>query len=156
MEAALERYTKRHYESWVAFAREKQYGNDIKPVIVSGVDMTKDFAMAAYSNEGASPESSLTVSIPVLASAPTSLWGTWRVNGSARTNHGPQQCYPPSYKRVADPSSSKLVGARTTPDEFHQCIFVRYYTMRSKVVLFPKVMKAGAGPHDLGPGNNGD
>jgi len=155
MEAAFEKYTKRHYESWVAFAREKQYGNDIKPIIISGVDMTKSFAMAAYSNEGASLESSLTVSIPVLVSASASLWGTWRVSGSAHTNHGPQQCQPPSYGRVTD-SSSQSVDARATPDGFDQCIFVRYYTMRSRMGLFPKVVRAGAGPHDLGPGDNGD
>ena len=155
MEAALEKYTKRHYESWVAFVREKQYGNDIQPVIISGVDMTKDFAMAAYSNEDASLESGLTVSIPVVASASASFWGTWHISGSSHTNHGPQQCRPPSHERVTDSSSSQSVDTRTTPDEFDQCIFVRYYTMHSRMRFFPKVMRAGAGPHDLGSGDNG-
>ena len=49
-ESAFEEYTKRHYDSWVTFARNEQHGNDIKPVLVTGVDMTRDFAMLAYSN----------------------------------------------------------------------------------------------------------
>ncbi|KAF9644314.1 hypothetical protein BDM02DRAFT_991490 [Thelephora ganbajun] len=40
-------------------------------------------------------------------------------------------------------------------DEFNQCVFVRYYTVRPGWWgLFPKVIRAGAGPHDLGPGDS--
>ena len=38
LESAFERYTKRHYESWAVFARYKQYGDDVWPVLVSGFD----------------------------------------------------------------------------------------------------------------------
>ena len=44
--SAFERYTKKHYDSWVTFARDKEYGDDVEPVLVSGFDTTKDFAMA--------------------------------------------------------------------------------------------------------------
>ena len=73
MESAFRRYTKRHYESWVAFASQKDYGDDVQPVLVSGVDMTRDFAMAAYSYEDASLEADLTVSAPMIVSASASL-----------------------------------------------------------------------------------
>ena len=74
--AAFERYTKKHYASWVAFSREKEYGDDVKPVLVSGVDMTKDFAiMAAYSNEGTSLGAEFTISVPMLASASAAIGG---------------------------------------------------------------------------------
>lgn len=153
--AAFEQYTKKHYESWVAFSHEKQYGNDVKPVLVSGIDMTKDFAMAAYSNEGASVAADLTISVPMLASTSASIWGTWRTSGLAHTNYGPQQCAPPSFAQASDRSLQPSTAGPIS-DDYNQCVFVRYYTMRTRLGLFPRVMKGGAGPHDLGPGQNHD
>ena len=155
LESAFERYTKRHYESWVAFARHKQYGDDVRPVLVSGFDMTGDFAMVAYSNESASLESDFTIGVPMLASASASLWGTWRTRCSAHTNYGPQQCSPPPRGRPIDSLSLQQADTGSIPDEFNQCVFIRYYTMRSRKWMFPKVIRAGAGPQDLGSGDNG-
>ena len=152
LESAFESYTKHHYESWVAFARHKQYGNDIQPVLVSGFDMTRDFAMVAYSNEDASLESDLTIAVPVLGSASASLWGTWHTRCSPHTNVGPQQLDPLPRERAVDFPSSPLTEAGSI--EFDQCVFVRYYTMRLRRWMFPKVIRAGAGPHDLGSGDN--
>ena len=42
LESAFKAYAKRHYESWVMFARNKQYRNDVQPVLISGFDMTRD------------------------------------------------------------------------------------------------------------------
>ena len=149
--AAFERYTKKHYESWVTFSRKKDYGDDVKPILVSGVDMTKDFAMAAYSNEGTSLEADLTISVPMLASASASIWGTWRTRGLAHTNYGPQQCVLPSLTQAVDsPSPSTTVGA--VSDDYNQCVFVRYYTMRMRMGFIPRLMRAASGPHDLGSG----
>ncbi|KAF9649107.1 hypothetical protein BDM02DRAFT_3095227 [Thelephora ganbajun] len=146
LEAAFETYTKRHYESWVTFARQKQYGNDIRPVLVSGLDMTRDFAMVAYSNEGASLGSDSTTTVPMFASSSASFRGTWRARCLPRTNHGPQPRAPPSR------------GQAILTNGFNQCVFVRYYTIRSRewwALFFQKrLMRAGAGPHDLGSGDN--
>lgn len=89
--AAFKEYTKRHYESWVTFARHKKYGNNVQPVLVCGFDMTRDFTMVVYSNEGASLESDLSIAVPMLASASASVWGTWRTRCSPiiRTGTGP-------------------------------------------------------------------
>ena len=154
LESAFEDYTKNHYESWVAFARHKKYGDDVQPVLVSGFDMTRDFAMVAYLNEGTSVESGLTFAVPMFASASASLWGTWRARRSPHTNCGPHQTCPPSRERAIDLPSSQLAGAGNTLDEFDQCVFIRYYTMRLRKWRFPKIIRAGAGPHDLGSGDN--
>jgi len=155
LESAFERYTKRHYDSWVTFARHKQYGDDVRPVLVSGFDMTRDFAMVAYFNEGASLESDLTIAVPMVASASASLWGTWRTRCSPHTNCGPQQ-RGPSPNREAIDFPSRSVDAGSIPNECNQCVFVRYYTMRSRkrIPMFPKVIRAGAGPHDPGSGDS--
>ena len=154
LDFTFEEYTRRHYESWVAFARNKGYGSDVQPILVTGVDMTRDFAMVAYSYEDTSLESDLTITAPMIVSASASLWGTWRTRYSPHTNYGPQECAPPTLD--VDISSLQLTEGGIIPSAFNQCVFVRYYTMRSRgpLRLFPKVIRAGAGPHDLGPGDN--
>ena len=156
LESRFERYAKLHYESWVTFARHKDYGNDIQPVLVSGFDMTSDFAMVAYLNEGTSPGSNATITVPMFASSPA-VRGTWRARCLPHTNHGPQQRNPPpARERSTHSSPSQLREAESPTDEFNQCVFVRYYTMRKRLGI-PRVIKAAAGPHDLGPkGRDGE
>ena len=156
LETTFEEYIKRHYDSWVTFARSAQHGNGIRPVLVTGVDMTRNFAMMAYSNNDTHISSEFNTSVPLLASASASVWGTWHTQGLVHTNCGPQPCIPPSSPDGLDPypSSSTQIGA--TPNEYNQCVFIRYYTMRRRALMFPKVIKAGAGPHDLGSGDNYD
>ena len=126
--------------------------------------MTKDFAMVAYSKNRASGQAGASFSAPMFgASASAQL--TWHAECSPHVKHGPQDRSPPSgisllsvFKRKkkkgkAVPSSQS--GAEETPTaEYNQCVFIRYYTMQFKLRLFPKVIRAGAGPHDLGSGEN--
>ena len=155
-EQNFEEYTKRHYDSWVAFAREAGHGNDVKPVLVAGVDMTKNFAMMSYSGNSVRLRSEFAVSTPGASSG--SVWGTWRTEGSAfpSLKCGPLSPLPPdSTTQIAAPVSGGT--NHTGPvSEYNQCVFVRYYAMRKRPLLSPKVIKAGAGPHDLGPGSQND
>ena len=152
-EQIFEEYTKRNYDSWVAFARGAGHGSDVKPVLVTGVDMTRDFAMMSCSSNGVRLKSEFTVSVPGLASASASAWGTWRTEGLVHTNCGPQQCLPPSSTQPVASTSSGTSHAEPVSEEYNQCVFVRYYTMRKRTLLIPKVIKAAAGPHHLDPGN---
>jgi len=156
LESAFEEYTKRHYDSWVTFARNARHGNDIKPILVTGVDMTRDFAMIAYSNNSTQLSSEFNTSVPLLASASASAWGTWNTQGLVHTNCGPQLCSPPSSPDALDLYHSGSIQIDATPNEYNQCVFIRYYTMRRRALMFPKVIKAGAGPHDFGSGKNDD
>jgi hypothetical protein len=153
--SAFKQYTKKHYDSWVAFA--KRYSG-VEPVLVSGFDMTKDFAMTAYSNDDASFESDLSISVPtrdltstssVPARASVSAFFQVESSGSPHTKRGPQQCTPPV-------TSSEPTGTGPVSEDYNQCVFLRYYTMRRWMGLFPTVIQAAAGPHDLGPGHNRD
>ena len=155
-EQIFEEYTKRHYDSWVAFTREIGYGNDVKPVLVTGVDMTRDFAMMSYLNGGVRLKSEFTTSVPGIASASASAWGTWRTEGLIHTNCGPQQCLPPPSTQTVGSTSPCVSPTESVSNEFNQCVFVRYYTMRKRPLMIPRVIKAGAGPHDLGPGSRKD
>ena len=152
-ERRFEKYTKRHFASWVAFADQKEYG-DVRPILVSGFDMTRDFAMAAYSNIGASLESDVSVGVPMVAHASARFRVTWHTRHSPHTNYGPLGCLPPPPERMIDFSPSQLAISPQIPSDHTQCVFIRYYTMEMRLGLFPKVIRAGAGPHDLGPGDN--
>ena len=156
LESAFKEYTKRHYDSWVAFARESGHGDDINPVLVTGVDMTRDFAMMAYSKNGASLASEFTTSVPGVVSVSASAWGTWRTEGLVHTNCGPQHCYPPTSIQTTASTPTGDGHTETVLDEYNQCIFLRYYTMRKRAFVFPTVIRAAAGPHDLGSGGRDD
>ena len=150
VDSAFVKYTKQHYESWVKFARDKQYGDDIQPILVSGFDMTRDFAMVAYSYEGIPRTADSTIRVPEVGLTPSSLWGTWRTSFSPHTNSGPQSQSQPT--TPPPPHSAEVAGI---PSGFDQCVFIRYYSMRSRgpFFMFPKVIRAGAGPHDPGSGD---
>lgn len=134
VESEFETYTKDNYKTWVTFAREKRLGNNVHPVLVSGVDVTRDFTMVAYSEISTSSGVRATGTVQTFASPSASLPGTWYAKRIPHTNHGPEQ-----------PTC-----------ESNQCVFIRYYTMRSRMWfgLLPKVIRAGAGPDDLGSGDN--
>lgn len=143
---AFEKYAKEHYNSWVAFAREAGHG-DVNPVLVTGVDRTKDFAMLCYSNDDYNLGCEFTASAP--GTAPD--WGTWKKTGLVYTNHGPQPRRPSSV-RTENLTSSGDDNTELVSDEYNQSVFIRYFTMRKRLGV-PRIIKAGAGPHD--PGRRG-
>lgn len=131
-QGAFAAYVKKHHDSWVAFARKNGYGSDVDPVLISGVDRTNDWAMLCYSNHDGVSKCKFITSVP-----PVPLWGTWDKPGYVHAKSGPPSCRP---------SSS---NAETVSDEYSQCVFIRYWTKRKKSWV-PKIMKAAAGPHNLG------
>lgn len=152
LERTFEEYTKVHYSSWVAFARERGHGSDVKPVLVTGVDLTRDFAMISYSNDD---DDNLTAEFTISAPEVASAWGTWRTTGAVYKNCGPVLCRTPSPPQTTNLVSSGNDHMETVSDEYNQCVFIRYYTMRKRLGI-PRVIRAAAGPHDLGPGGRGD
>ena len=147
-DSELREYTKRHYKSWDKFARDKQYGKNLRPVLVFGFDITEDFSMVAYSNNSTSVQAGATISTPMFGSASASTWGVWQTKCTPFVKRGPQQTKPKNRR-------CSLFGAvRRRSAKPNQCVFVRYYTMRFKLGMVPKVIRAGAGPHDLGSGEN--
>ena len=152
LDFAFKKYTKRHYKSWAKFAREKGYGEKLRLVLVSGFDMTKDFAMVAYSDNRTSIQAGATVSTPMFGSAAATAWGMWHTACSPHYKHGPQECSPPSREDLLTLQSG---AAESLTTEFNQCVFIRYYTMHFKLWFLREAIRAGAGPHDLGSGENG-
>jgi len=151
-ESIPEKYMKEHYASWVEFAGENGHGGN-SLVLVTGVDRTRDFAMVSYSNDDDDDLRSEFIT-SVSGDSSTFAWGTWHTRGFVHTNCGPHPYFSPPSTQTADSIAS---GSNAEPvlDEYNQSVFVRYYTLRKRLGI-PKVIKAGAGPHDLGPGSRED
>ena len=144
-ELVFEDYIKKHYQSWVDFSREQGHGKNIRPVLVTGVDLTREFATAAYSDNRARMECKFSAAVPAIASASASVWGSWRVEGLVHTNCGPHLLHTTQGNRSL---SESPVLESTVPDGYNQCVFIRYYTLRRRIFI-PMIIKAGAGPHEL-------
>ena len=141
------RYIKKYYSSWVEFAIGKGHGDDTNLVLVTGVDRTRDFAMFSYSQND--DDEVLTCKFsPALGDTSTSVWGTWDTTGFVRTNCGPKGYFSPPSTRTASPTPSGSGATGPVSDEYNQCVFVRYWYMRKRIGI-RRVMKAGAGPHNL-------
>lgn len=150
-ERTFENYIKQHYDSWVDFARELGHGENIRPVLVTGVDLTREFATVAYSDNHTRMECEFSAGVPAVASASMSVWGSWRTQGLVHTNCGPRP-FPTRGNRIANESHTL---ESMIPDEYNQCVFVRYYTIRRRFFI-PMVLKAGAGPHQPQKGSPED
>jgi hypothetical protein len=132
---------------------------------VSGFDTTKDFAMTAYSNDDASFESDLSISVPARDSTSTS---------SAPTRASVSTFF--LRWRVATHLIPTVDRSNASPHRLHGCL-IRPRNLRTRNpfpmfatnvssfaitlsasgwVFFPVLIRAAAGPHDLGPGNNHD
>ena len=147
-EIKFENYTKQHYESWVDFAREQEHGEDIRPILVTGVHLTRQFAMVTYADNQTRMECQFSVGVPSVGSASLSVWGSWQTQGLVHNNCGPH-----SIPTQGDKSTTQgSVLGSAIPEEHNQCIFIRYYTMRKKLFI-PRLLKAGAGPHELPDGD---
>ena len=144
-------YIKRHYKSWVDFARESDHGENIRPILVTGVDLTREFATIAYSDNQTQMECEFSVGVPAVASTSVSVWGSWRTQGLVHTNCGP---HPSRIRRNRSLTESSSLESEI-PDEYNHCVFVRYYTIR-RWGFIPRVLKAGAGPHQLPEESPGD
>jgi hypothetical protein len=154
----LDRFLKhsftKHYRSWLAFAHEQ--GHDVQLadlILVTGVDLTKDFSMLAFEHAGADFSAEFKVDAPQVMSASASAWGSWRTMTSVHKNWGPQELLPPSLARLTIPAAAHQDQPGTILDDYCQCVFVRGYRMRERRLLWPKVMKAAAEPRD---GDDGD
>ena len=178
----FKKYIAQHYDSWVEFALEQEHGDDIKPILVTGVHLTREFAMFAYTDNRTRMRCEFSAEVPTVASVSLSIWGSWNTQGLVHSNCGPrylptQGNQSPSQQNLIEQGpreqspnqqslneslsqqspDESLASRSQIPDGYNQCVFVRYYRYHKTLGLIPKVIKAGAGPHQLPPrGPRGD
>jgi hypothetical protein len=144
-------YIKENYESWVAFAREKGHGENIRPVLVTGVDLTKGFAAFAYSDNRTRMQCEFSVGAATVDSVCSPAWGSWHTPGLVHNNCGSTSTSTYSRTQRIQGTDGSSVPKSKIPGDHDQCVFIRYYTIRKK--LFIPLLKARAGPHQLPKGD---
>ena len=141
-------YTERHYEYWVDFFRQRHSRDDIYPILVTGFDMAENSAMVAYShNESCKREGFVDFSI--FGCVFPTFRGIWRANFKPHHHHWPPRDQPAIHGQSGD--------AGSLANECNQCVFIRYYTMRTRgwwMASRKELVKVGARPRGPGSGNN--
>jgi hypothetical protein len=144
----------KHYRAWVAFAQDQGHDVELEDLIlVTGLDVTKDFAMLAFANDSGDFDINFQVGASQYATGSVGAWGSWRVANSAHENWGPQETAPPGTIRAASALrtiTSAGESSNAIPnDEYRQCVFIRGYRIRRRFGVWPQVQNAAADPQDL-------
>ncbi|TCD66570.1 hypothetical protein EIP91_001238 [Steccherinum ochraceum] len=141
-------YILANFKSWEVFANRHGHGiTTSELILVTGVDMAKEFAMTAFSQTTSRVSLSFKAGTHG-ASASASGWGSWHCDHPVFKNWGPQELYPEAVPVPAQMANDSMSDAHA---RHKHCVFVRAYRVYHKYVIIPKI-KAAAGPHDLGPG----
>lgn len=124
-------YIVKYHSSWYDFAVEKDH--DISPdslVLVSGWLKTSEWAIATFSNHGKAHDISLSACAGSYASAAFEISAGTEVQMSVE-----QRCGPPENSGAASPASGE--ERRRLPH--NQCLFLRYYKLKTRALGRPKV-----------------
>ncbi|KAH8117720.1 hypothetical protein DFH11DRAFT_854157 [Phellopilus nigrolimitatus] len=131
---AMKDYIGKNCDSWHKFAISE--GRDIQLhdlILVTGCDLTTDWAMATFNERSSGVEVSFEVGGPV-ASAGFSIWGEW-----SSTVDIPYRCGPIL-------TNSALKSPLT--EQFNQCVFIRGFRKARRLPWFKKLY-AAAEPKDF-------
>jgi hypothetical protein len=143
----------KHHSKWLSFAQDQGRPVELEDLIlVTGLDLTKDFAMLSFANNSSDFDINFQVGVSQYATGSISAWGSWHTTSSTQDNWGPQHTATPSALR-ADRALRSITSegdsAEAIPsDEYRQCVFVRGYRIRRRFGVWPQVQTAAAEPQD--------
>ena len=142
-----------HHRTWVDHANKLGHMVELHDVLfVTGYDMTLDFSMLAFSSNSRQIGIEFSAGVPAVGSASAAAWGTWRTSMSVHHNCGPQHQHPQADRHFLTDNDDFMAAH----PEYNQCVFLRGYRIQKRALLIPKVIKAAAGPSDLGSGHRFD
>lgn len=134
---------KENYELWYQFVRTKSSPNlklrDM--VFVTGCDLASDWATATVSESKSKIKLHFKVNDPLSVSTSVSLWGSWESSS------------PSTVPMRSGPSTLQRSENIPNGPEKNQCIFFRAFRIDDRLMVAR--LKASAGPHELGSGDDG-
>ena len=152
-------YVLRNYEHWYDHA-EGNLGLDLdrtkgQIIFVTGCDKTAEWDAFAWISDSGQVSLTLRGGAPAAASGALSIGRKWEMSSSIQHRSFPV-AMDLSYLQggLSSTSAGTPVGAQDAPsanNRFNQCVFVRGYKVQKKLRIWPQVIKAGAGPHQLPP-----
>jgi hypothetical protein len=124
-----------NYRNWTDFTETTcQLEKGTCLVLITGCDLTRQWATATYFRNNREIGLGGGGGVASVASAHFSLSAGWRINQAINTRQGPPE--------------DQDVGEMALGD--NQCVFLRGFYVKERFLFGPKVLKAGAGYHDLG------
>jgi hypothetical protein len=162
-DGTLKTYIKKHYDSWLEYARDPSQGfGEINPILVSGIDSARDWAMFTYSTSHNHVSTELTIDVPAVASTWASFSATSLSCSGMKTNWGPEiaELEAPSGTtssieesdiRAANSAYPSSEVSRYTMHHHHgnRITFIRGWRMKKRSYWIPTVIRAEAEPRDL-------
>ncbi|KZT25674.1 hypothetical protein NEOLEDRAFT_1064514 [Neolentinus lepideus HHB14362 ss-1] len=146
----FEEYFLANYESWLTFAHRLKRGVSLDDIIlVTGRDVTSDWAMAVFSQGETKGKADLGADTSLGFSATFGMEFGWKTEGIVHSHSGPLPVEPPS---PHSKGKARAPVSRQNKD-WDQCVFLRGYCLRRRNFLAPRHLKAAAGPSDVGPGD---
>lgn len=145
------KYMRQHYHSWYVFATETQGLTLAKEelIFVRGWAKTADWSVAAFMHEGQSAQLSFNGDFGLPASASFSIAMSDNSSPILQRNSGPR-ANRLNRRHGSSPAGQKNTRAtRSQGSKRDQCVFLHYYKLKVRFGLWPTVMKAAAGPHNL-------
>ena len=141
---ALARYMLQNYTAWLIFARQI-LDHDIQLrdlVLVSGYDLTADWATATFADRSKDSSITFQVGSPYLGSVEVNMWGEWSTSAQISHRCGPQPLTPPRHTVHCDNEHEDHVPHAIKPPLFDQCIFIRSFRVKERSYLLPATIKA--------------
>lgn len=131
-----EKSVKKHYDSWVDFARAHGHDSNHKPAPVLGVDLTQELAMVAHSHSSLRMECEFLAAVPVVTSA-------FFPCGESDTL---KSCYGPGPRTIeaapSPDSGGHATPGSTIPGGWNQYAFI--WTKQRKSVVPPTSIRISA------------
>ena len=120
-------------------------------MMVSGTDSTRDFAMFAYSISSNSMSATISVNIPPITSSWASVWASWSNIGTVHYNWGPTEYDPEEDAELPAVESQSPEETDRVPSHSRKphITFIRGWRLKTRMRLWPKVIRAGAEPRNL-------
>lgn len=149
---AFQQYIYTHHMAWHAFARRRGVHIGVQDIVlVSGFIKTTEWALAAYDNQEAAHEFSLSINASSVFSAESSFSLEEKTHTGLRHRVGP--CPQPGSSPTSPPDSPLTEKTFVRPHD--QCVFLQYYkckprgfgwtTLRKPQNLRPKDMLESVG-----------
>ena len=137
----------KYYRQWYNHATAECHRNvklyDI--ILVTGCDLTCQWATATYFRNNREISAALGVQVAPVAEAKFSLSAGWSTTQAMNTRRGPPRAlHDQTHQNETENESETLFN--------NQCIFLRGFYVKDRL-WGPRTMKAGAGYHD--PGKHG-
>ncbi|KDQ51586.1 hypothetical protein JAAARDRAFT_505406 [Jaapia argillacea MUCL 33604] len=139
-------YILANYKTWLAHFKTSDIYHSLKAedlVFVTGRTLTRQWAAAVFLQSESQGRIAAGAEVSGIFSARFEVGKGWQRTASMVGKEGP----------TIPPESDENQAPRQVPSSYDQCVFMSMLRLKERRALGPKLIRAAAGPDDLGPGD---